>query len=307
MNILHLHPGPDTGGKSMAAKAALEQMGDECRVFARSPHRFGYPEPEPWDDAAVEEAHGWADVVVYHNEPALLHARVGGYGDKPLIVHHHGNILRKGGPKKWAEGQELGAVQVVSTLDLLTYPDGGWLPQIVDLSFMAAIRAEHYQPGRVRVVQAPTGHTKGHPLVKKSYRREHGLYELVEIRHAPWLECLARKATGDVLVDQVGRLALGYGANAVEAWGMGMPVISSGPPDVLARMRDEWVGLPFYAIGTHKDDVGSAIREFVLDAELRAEWAARGLAHARRFHDVEPFVAAFRGYAEQALGMEAAA
>jgi len=196
---------------------------------------------------------------------------------------------------------------VVSTLDLLTFPDGYWLPQIVDLSLMARIRAEHYRPGKVRVVQAPTGHSKGLRLVESSYRKERGLYDFTRIRRVPWMECLIRKATGHVLVDQVGPLALGYGANAVEGWGMSMPVISSGPPAVLQRMRETWGSLPFYAVGTSQDEVRAAVRAFVLDVDLRAEWASRGLAHARRFHDVEPFVAAFRRYAEAAMGESAVA
>lgn len=307
MRVLHLHPGPDTGGKSMAAKAALEAHGDEVRVFVHHLHPFGYPEAEMWDASEVAKAYDWADIVVLHNQPADLYAKIP-HGDKRLMVHHHGSHLRKLGESVWNEGRRLGAVQVVSTLDLLTFPDGHWLPQIVDLSLMAEIRQEHYRPGpRVRVVQAPTGRTKGSRLVKVSYRKEKGAYDYVGIHRVSWMECLARKATGDVLVDQVGTLALGYGANAIEAWGMGLPVISSGPARVLDRMREEWGGLPFYPVAEGNESVREAIRRFVLDADLRAEWGARGLAHARRFHDNAPFVQRFRQLAGAVTVTEVAA
>ena len=71
MNILHLHPGPDTGGTSMGAKPILEERGHSVRVFVAVQHRHGYPPAEPWNPQAVDESIDWADVVIVHNEPGL--------------------------------------------------------------------------------------------------------------------------------------------------------------------------------------------------------------------------------------------
>lgn len=308
MNILHLHPGPDTGGKSMAAKKALEEAGDKVRVFVgplsgADRFYFQYPAAELWDQAEVEAAYEWADVVVLHNEPALLMTRFRQSGDKPLIVHHHGSILRKGGYAKWTEGDRLGAVQVVSSIDLLIgLPDSvGWLPQIVDIARMAEIRAEEYGPSpHFRVSHAPTSRqAKGTRVIVASVRKLRGQVEWEMIQRRPWAECLRRKARTDLYVDQ---LTYGFGANAVEAWGMSMPVFGSASGDILERMRAEWGTLPFYDCGQTRESVMAALRLFAADRDLSAGWAARGLAHARKYHDQSPFVTTFRGYAGQAMG-----
>lgn len=304
MRVLHLHPGPDTGGKSMAAKAALEAHGDEVRVFAHHRHQFDYPEAERWDATEVARAYEWADIVVLHNQPADLYAKIP-HGDKPLMVHHHGSHLRKLGEGVWNEGRRLGAVQVVSTLDLLTFPDGHWLPQIVDLSAMADIRAQEYVPTtRLRVSHAPSSkRAKATQTFVRAERKLKGLIEWDLISRRPWAECLSRKARSDLYADQ---LTFGYGANAVEAWGMGLPVLAGAPKPILARMRDTFGELPFYCVPNDREAVMDAFRLFA-DPGLRAEWGERGLQHARRFHDLEPFVARFRQLAEQATNVTEAA
>ncbi len=307
MNILHLHPGPDTGGKSMAAKAALEPI-DQVRVFVGERSGadrffFRYPPAELWDREAVAQAYEWADVVVLHNEPAYLMAKLKPTIERPLIVHHHGSVLRKGGLAKWAEGDRLGAVQVVSTLDLLEeLPDSvRWLPQIVDVDAMAVIRASEYVPTtRLRVSHAPTSKAaKATRTFVAAQRKLKGLVDWDLISRQTWSECLRRKARSDLYADQ---LTYGYGANAVEAWAMGLPVIAGAPGSVLARMRAEF-DLPFYAVPNDREAVMDAFRLFAEDPDLRAEWGQRGYQHARRFHHGPAFAERFRRYAEQAMNV----
>src|SRR6185369_446611 len=98
-----------------------------------------------------------------------------------------------------------------------------------------------------RIVHAPTNRTLKHTdLFLEAVRQltEEGLpIDLDLIEGQTHSECMARKAQADIVFDQ---LAFGYGCNAVEAWGMGIPVIAGAEDQwVLNRMDQEWGGLPF--------------------------------------------------------------
>lgn len=292
----------------MAGKPALEATGDEVRVFVASYQFFDYPRGEmiagprddPWNDLAVDAAYEWADLVVIHREPSL-YAKVDKGRGKPVIVHHHGTYFRKNPSPVWAEGEAIGALQVVSTVDLLlSVPKGKrayWLPHVIDVDRMQAIRLAYRQrPGpKMRISHAPTARqVKGTHYVTKAARKLHDVIEYRLISRKPWQQCLALKASTDLFVDQ---MFLGYGANAVEAWAMGLPVIASASQDILNRMRAEYP-LPFYAttLTTLQDDLHA-----FLDPSLREEWADRGMAHVQRFHTHAAFAKRFHELAEMAI------
>ena len=68
----------------------------------------------------------------------------------------------------------------------------------------------------------------------------------------PNADVLALKAQADILFDQV---ILGYGNNAIEAMGMGIPVIAGVQDDNVRRaMLDRWGSLPWYD-ATEADDL----------------------------------------------------
>src|SRR6185295_20185445 len=90
----------------------------------------------------------------------------------------------------------------------------------------------------------------------------------------------------DIVFDQ---LAYGYGCNSIEAWGMGIPVISGADDWTLARMASEWPAIPFEE--ANERTIKDVIRQMVLSADLREDAAQRGLAHVRRYHDEEPALA----------------
>jgi glycosyltransferase involved in cell wall biosynthesis len=307
VNILHLHPGPDTGGTSVRAKAALEATGDEVRVFAGVPHPFGYPAAEAWDDRLVSESIDWSDVVVVHNEPSLW-LRVARGRVKPLVIHHHGSRLRRHAVDLFPMGVALRAVQVVSTVDLLTsvYGTAYWMPQVLDLPLMASVRAQN-APGPddpIRVAHAPTNRQiKGTRHLQRAVRKLGGEVELVYIRNKPWMQCLERKATAHLYFDQH---LLGYGNNSLEAWGMGMPVIAGASPVILDRMRKEWGALPFYLMAspvTLDVEIGAMARS----SGLRDEWAGRGMEHVLRYHTPQAVAERAHDLYEQAIRSVASA
>jgi len=94
---------------------------------------------------------------------------------------------------------------------------------------------------------------------------------------------MEEKAKADILFDQT---MFGYGCNAVEAWGMQIPVIAGGDDWTLAEMERRWGLLPFYR--TTDADIKYRIRVLATEDDLRAEFAERGFAHVKRWHDERP-------------------
>jgi glycosyltransferase involved in cell wall biosynthesis len=192
---------------------------------------------------------------------------------------------------------------------LLSVPAGKqatWHGQIVDMDRMAAVEPSlpEAEGGRLRVSHAPTNKAiKGTRFVQRGMRTISGS-EMVLILNKKWDACLALKASTDIFVDQ---LTLGYGNNAIEAWALGLPVIAGASEAILARMRKEYRGpVPFYA-STEKM-VGEDIRKMLASAELRQEWAERGMKHVRKFHAPEAWVRrAHRIYAGDSQREDAAA
>jgi hypothetical protein len=181
-------------------------------------------------------------------------------------------------------------VQAVSTPDLLQYGKGlHWLPTAYDVDHWAEYGKAHKREpdGRIRIVHAPTNRTLKHTELFVSVVKElvlEGLpIDLILVEGQTWAECMAIKATADIVFDQ---LAFGYGCNAVEAWALGIPVISGGDPWTMDWMTREWGGLPFHFASetTLKD----AVRSMVESPDLRRVVTARGLAHVRKYHDEKP-------------------
>ena len=108
---------------------------------------------------------------------------------------------------------------------------------------------------------------------------------------------MARKAKADILVDQ---LTLGYGCNAIEAWGMGIPVVAgTTDPVTRDRMLSILGELPFYE-ATEKT-LTARLEELIVSEPLRAEWGARGLAYAKRWHDDQAVMRQAEGLYERAI------
>lgn len=285
MNILHLHPGPDTGGQSMAGKRVLEAAGHNVRVFVHGFHPFGYPAAEKWDAAAIADAYDVADVVIIHND-ARLFERVDNGMRKNLIVHHHGTRFRSNPGPVYEAAAAIGARQIVSTVDLLgSVPEGGratWFPQVVDVDRMRMMRDLHRPgPGRPVVTHAPTNRqVKGTRYVVRAMRRLKGEIDVKIISHQSWTMCLTHKAMSDLFVDQ---LWLGYGNNAIEAWAMGIPVIAGASDDVIEAMAREFGTIPF--LRTSPNMLVPDIRTMLRDRELYDAYVAAGQAHVTRYHD----------------------
>jgi glycosyltransferase involved in cell wall biosynthesis len=285
----------------VAARFAAASADPDSGLSIRSAHKaaayFDFPYDIKWQprtDAEVRKLAAEADVLHLTNEVKAyfwLHQK-----HKPAVLHHHGTLFRNnpGGARERMQtyARRLGLVQVVSTHDLLRFaPDElQWLPTCYDLDALEAIRSSYRRPddGRVRVVSAPTNREiKSTDKLEAAVRalQAEGLpVDLVLVQNKTNRECLEIKATADVYFDQVG---LGYGVNAVEAWGMGLPVIAGADDWTLDAMRRDFGRTLPFMVAT-EDTIADAIRALVVSESQRRQYAKRGRAHAAKFHAEKP-------------------
>ena len=286
MRILNYAVGYDTGGQGIRIKQGCDRYSEhEYRQVARRISYIQYPVDA--DPSQAQALGDWADVVhVSHRIPPFrrrdrLVDRIG--EGKPLVVHHHGTAFRRDHAVRLAEARRARATLVVSTVDLLDYaPEGIWLPAPYDLEWLATFR-NHRDDGVFRVGHTPTarGIKSTEKLVEAVHRLASDLpVELVLGERVPWTKAITLKGVCDVYFDQV---ILGYGNNAIEAWGMGIPVVAGAAPDTLARMADMFGTIPFYRADDSVDSIYTALRELA-EPEARAYWGKVGAEHAHRFH-----------------------
>lgn len=251
-----------------------------------------YPSDIRWtgNGAAVQRLYNAADVV-HLNNSMYGYIRHDRGQRKPILLHHHGSMFRHDPRRHLETARRHQAEQAVSTLDLTRMaPDLlTWLPTAYNGADLMAIREEQFEEGKrpVRIVHAPTNRdikSTDRLIAEVESMRSEGIeVELDLIERTPWSECLRRKGKADILFDQV---KLGYGCNAVEAFGMGIPVIAGADEWTLGRMRQEFSNdLPFYL--ANEETMGRALRALVESRDLRGEWGSRGLAHFNRYHAEE--------------------
>lgn len=301
--------GADTGGVSAAIGRAFEdEPGWQFRAIISTLNYIDYPRQYSWNRETVEQMWREADVIHLHHNligPERLTKGWKGFRlpRRPYLVHFHGTGFRENHREHLRVLRRWRAYGVVATVDLaLLAPDLPWLPcPVGDLPQRIA-----RNDGMVCIAHAPTDRNiKGTAAFLEAVDRlrseGHDVYfDLIE--GVTWAECLQRKAQADIYYDQV---QLGYGNNAIEVWGMGIPVVAGAQPATLAEMQRRFGSLPFYEAS--ESTIYDALKALVQSPDLRAEYSAKGLAHVERFHDqrvvVEQLKAIYRkvaGISEEA-------
>lgn len=295
-NVFILPLGADTGGVNWQITEAFRgEQGWSVRSMISSLNYIGYPRDLPFD--ILELSRQWiaADVLHFSHEFYRLRKierlRL---PRRPEVIHYHGTGFRERADDLIRHQRAHKAIGLVSTLDLwlLAPTETEWLPCPYDLQALSALRnslceplSRSRRPGKVKVAHAPTSRKiKGTAALLAAVERlqaEGYDLELDLIEKVSWAECLTRKAQADIYYDQT---LLGYGNNAIEAWGMGIPVIAGAAERTLAEMRKRFSNeLPFYQAS--ESTLYEALKALVESADLRAEYAEKGLNHVRRFHD----------------------
>lgn len=286
----------DPAGVVSRFQIAAQKLGG---LHIRSVHRtqayFDFPADIAWtrhNERMIRKLVAEADVIHLNNSYRAAQNLL--IRNKPMLLHHHGSLFRHNTKHMMATARSRRMTQAVSTMDL-TRADPEvlhWLPTAYDVSDLHAYGKTHRRKpdGRVRIVHAPTNRDYKHTdlliSVVQELQRERLKVDLELVEGKTWRECMAIKATADIVFDQ---LLWGYGCNGVEAWVMGVPVIAGADDWTLEAMRREWDGLPFYL--ATEDTLKARIREMVKSADLRAEYGAKGLAHVRKYHDEKPALA----------------
>lgn len=281
MRVFIYSAGQDTGGQGSRLKDAFDRFEPSvtARAMARHTSYLKFPVDLEFDRDVRDEAIANADVL--HLMNTLPHSRH--WTGPPIVLHHHGTRFRTGHAVLARQARSMGAIQLVSTVDLaLLEPDTSWLPSPFDLTVLAGLRSLGNHP--IRIAHAPTNRSvKGTEMVISAVKELMPRYsiEFDLIEGVSWSECLRRKGQADIFVDQ---LILGYGGNAVEAWAMGQPVVAGVvDPNVRAAMVERWGGLPF--LEATPATLTDRLEELIVDQSLRDHWAQLGLAFVRRYHD----------------------
>lgn len=303
LSVLSVNAGADTAGQGIRMKQGFNRHAPDWSFhsIARTDTYIAYPIDLPWSKREVERLWDEADVVHLHNNfrtASILERR---RGDKPAVIHHHGTMFRASRNELLKETRSRGAIGIVSTLDLyLMAPDElEWLPAPYDVGWLGTLRIP-INDGKIRIGSAPTNrHIKSTDAFLAAVKRLEQDYpiELVLIEREAWADCLARKATVDIFFDQV---ILGFGCNAIEAWGMGIPVVAGASDATLDEYERRFGGLPFYH--ATEDTIYEALRELVESPDLRAKYGEIGQIHARTYHDDAKVVAQLQDIYHRAAG-----
>lgn len=273
MHVVNYLPYDDIGGVGYRTASAFNRHRPDWtyRSYRGAPSYLQFPEHTRWDWQTI--LHDWnsADVVHVHDHiPQVGHP-------KPTVVTFHGTGFREAPDHHLKLARS--ATVLVSTLDLwLQKPaDTTWCPQMDDLEWLASHRQHHYGP--IRVGHAPTNRSlKSTHEFLEACQKFGNTIEVVMIEGLPWIEALKLKGTCDILFDQT---AYGYGGNAIEAWGMNIPVICGAPDTTLEEYQRRFGYTPFLI--TRADTIGSAIEQ-LLHADQRQHWAELGNKHAHQYH-----------------------
>jgi hypothetical protein len=286
IRVLSAHAGADTGGIGWAlSRAFAGHPTIELRSAVRQSNYIDYPHDLPpswWDDPRPVGV----DVMHLHN--TFRTARVLGLDERtPTVIHHHGTFYRQRSGMLNMQARRRHARAVVSTLDLLDFgKDLTWIPHPYDLDALDRLRRlgrDGSVLGRTPSTTLRVGHAPTDRAIKSTaaFLRacERVGVEPVLIERASWADCLRLKSDVDVYFDQV---QLGYGCNALEAWGFGIPVIAGAAHSTLERMNDTFGTIPF-VVATERT-IADAL-DLMTGQDARDEYVRRGLEHIRRWHD----------------------
>jgi hypothetical protein len=312
-SAFNLSTGADTGGAAIREVEAFHIAGKASGWSVHSMvcgyNYIHYPEDIRFNMGVLHNLYDAADVM--HLNHTLHGYKWYDHGQgKPVVLEHHG--LHKGSfdvdfEASIADAKELGAIQIGSTANLELFGPITWVPIAYSLDWLQAIRASQQpQPldGELRpiiIAHAPTNRaiksTQVFLSACSSLKARGFNIEMLLIERLPHLECLRLKARADILVDQ---LQLGYGCNAIEAWGMGIPVVGGiSDPAWRAHMVRRWGRMPMAEAS--EETLEAVLARLIKSPAMRKDYTALGQAQFDQWHTPQAHVASMSGIYEEAL------
>ena len=272
MKILQLATVDSGGATYFYRDAILQHTEHECRAIRTYQGWMDYPHDlvlnRKEDLQEIADLYVWADVVHLHDEAGAMVLK---WREKPTIVTYHGTRYRKFhdqiNEKILSRGWKLSC----STIDL-TWWGATWIPT------PRRDVAKDWNPAKkFTVVHAPSSRDK-----KKTdlYLEALNGFNFQLIENQPYKKCLQKKARGSILIDGW----RGYGNNAVEAWAMGMPVISGVPFLVETLMRVRWGYVPFAIVDLRPEYIREVVEKMRDDQNYYRLYKDLGRTHYERYH-----------------------
>lgn|GEM_PF-3180860 len=306
MKILFFSQTVDTAGLGIGMKRAFDQYGGEHSArhvrCENSWLDYGcdiqWNRDDPNQTAEVMRLWTEADCVVLIERPLAASL----FPPHPnLIVWHLGTWYRRQPELVHSQCQAIHAREVVDMHDLMRFGVEDWLPDVIDPEPLAALRADLYHASDVvRIAHAPTDRAiKSTDVIVDVVDRLSQKYPITFdlIERVPNAECLRRKATADIFIDE---LTLGYGLNALECWSMGIPVVSGvANPDTEWAMRRNFVELPF--VNATRETLERQVEELIVSETMRRAWGIVGRRHVEAFHTPQALVRQMLYYADPVM------
>jgi len=235
-----------------------------------------------------------ADILHCHLDYTGL-AAVGGHPDQPVIIHHHGTMYRRD-PERADLLDRRAALRLASTMNLLLLDKTGtlqWLPNPVPVALYRRMAAAAHAERQGLAHEVWIAHSPSKPKLKgtgellavvERLRKKRLKVRLQLTMGVPHAQALWTKAACDLCFDS---FWLGIQVSGLEAAAMGQPVLA-GDQDT----ADEYVrrvgSLPYTFVTP--ETLEEVLERLVVDADHRAEEAARVGAYVLQYHD-EPAVA----------------
>ncbi len=185
------------------------------------------------------------------------------------------------------------AVREISDLNLTCEWDHLSLDPSLEYFFipfeLGAVEFREPPTDRLRIAHAPRNRwIKGTEIILAAIERAKGRGAVIEfdlIEGVTHGEAMRRKRAANLVIDQVGdHGATGYGMNSLEAFGMGIPCMTSMEPEYERFLGDH----PFLV--TRPETLESQLMELAARPEALAERARRGRAWVERVHGADEVV-----------------
>jgi len=291
MKILNICYKDYAGMSFRLAEAINKHTPHESRQLTMRRHGWGYPLDILTDDKdEMCKWIDWADIVNCwgHRTPLDVTERT----PEKLIIIHRGTKFRGKPAGGRADAKRRNAFQMVCTPDLLLFPELQWLPNAVPVDEWAKLRKPH-TGGKPIVCQTPSSPGRNSTAKIQEVLAGKTNIKLLIFR-GQWQSVMNQKGVVDIYL---GSFTLGYGMNILEAWAMGLPVISH----VEERNRELIFGevgyLPHYE--STLEELPHAVDSLVQNNALYREYAELGKKYMREFHDYPVVAKRFISFCEE--------
>jgi len=284
----------DPGAAAYRYHSAFNSARGGRSAFVRYGNENPHCDLRQWDGArdrrVVEALFDEADVIHVHMDYGTL-GRLSRWPSPTrhmLVRHYHGAAINTLDPiVNNDEDREFGAVQVGARLYHRRFSKRmHWLPIPIPVTDYAALAAiPHRKDGMVRIGHSPTNWR-----IKGSVALQHAVMdlqakglpvELLQIKDVSHGVALAMKATCDITFDS---FWLGIQGSGLEGAAMGQAVVA-GDPEVKAEYENSEVGYCPYTYARDFDDLKPVLERLIVDADYRAQEAARVHHYVKEWHD----------------------